>query len=632
MKRNLVNADRSWVEIDLSAFRANLRALKALMPQDQGFIQIVKADAYGHGAAEISKIALAEGAIALGVANPEEGKLLRIQGCQAPLLILSPSLAEEIPAILDYRLIPTVSDRAFALALDRQAGLRGSAVKVHLKLDTGMHRSGALAADFASLWNYCRRLGNLQIEGVFSHFAASEDDPAASRAQERLFHQVLKDNGIDAPLTHLANSSALLNGLGRKAGACRLGILSYGVYTHPSQRELITLKPVMTFRSAVSQVKSIPKGAYVGYNRSWRAQRDTRYAIVPVGYADGYDFLLSNRGSVEIKATACPVIGKVSMDMICVDITGLRGVKTGEPVTLLGGAEPAPRAENLAGAYGGSAYELLCQVGRRARRYYYEDGKLQSSSPLSRRDFVSSDFPDSKLNAIIQSAISQRLDSAEIGELISREILRAFFSNKDREIHYRKNFVHSVKLSDSEASGYYRASTTLSFDKVLQNAYFVVACATDDAALKAYLRRKDVEYRWLLDGNTELSPDSFRLSSVRVNGLDLNTAITYRADCMEIRCEHPGLRELVGTEVRFEIDTVTLYPATSHQLSVFITELTHGVRISFSHPAALGPVDCVPIYSGQNKYPRVTRGTTSITVSTKPGEWVFPLSGIVFAY
>ena len=632
MKRNLVNADRSWVEIDLSAFRANLRALKALMPQDQGFIQIVKADAYGHGAAEISKIALAEGAIALGVANPEEGKLLRIQGCQAPLLILSPSLAEEIPAILDYRLIPTVSDRAFALALDRQAGLRGSAVKVHLKLDTGMHRSGALAADFASLWNYCRRLGNLQIEGVFSHFAASEDDPAASRAQERLFHQVLKDNGIDAPLTHLANSSALLNGLGRKAGACRLGILSYGVYTHPSQRELITLKPVMTFRSAVSQVKSIPKGAYVGYNRSWRAQRDTRYAIVPVGYADGYDFLLSNRGTVALRGALCPVIGRVSMDLVCVDATDAKDVRIGVEAVLLGNSEPELRAEILAASYRGSPYALLCQVGRRAKRYYYERRRLVTSSPLSRREFVSSDYPDSKLNRIIQSAISQRVNSEEMGELISREILRVFFFNKDREILYRRDFRHHISFSGSGDPRFWRAKTTLSFSKTLQNDFFTVACANSEAALKAYFKRRDVEYRWLMDSNFELSPEAFSLSSVRIDGIELETRLHFRNACMEIRCSHPALRDLVGSEVRFEIDTLTLYPRGSHQLSVFITELTHGVKISFSYPEALPPVECVPVFAGQNKYPRVFTNKNTITVSTKAGEWVFPQSGVVFAY
>lgn len=624
--------ERSWVEIDLAAFRANLRALKAFLKRKQGFIQIVKADAYGHGAAEISRIALAEGAVALGVANPEEGKLLRIQGCKAPILILSPSLENEIPAILDFRLTPTISDRSFARKYDQAASGRGVVAKAQLKLDSGMHRSGALEKIFVSLWNYCQNLPNMEIEGVFSHFAASEDDPDYSQKQEQLFLQILNQNDIHPPFVHLANSSALINGLGNSVGLCRLGILSYGIYTHPSQLSKIALQPVMTFKSVLLQLKRINAGDYVGYNKTWQARRDTRYAVVPVGYADGYDFLLSNRGMVSVKGLLCPVIGKVSMDMICVDVTDVKTAKAGDEVILLGNSQDDLRAENLAGQYQGSSYELLCQVGRRAKRYYYEGNKILSSSPLSRRDFVSSDFPDAKLNQIIQSAISQRLDSKEIGELISREILRAFFYDKDREIHYRKNFKHHIRIEKSEFTGYFRATTTLSFDKILQNDYFIVACANTDQALKSYFRRKDVEYRWLMDDNFDLNPDVFQLTSVRINDLDLSTSITYCKACMEIRCGHPGLKELVGTEVRFTIDTSTLYPTSSHQLSVFITELTHGVKISFSHPASLAWIECIPIFSGRNKYPTVLRSARAITLSTKAEEWVFPQSGVVFAY
>lgn len=624
--------ERSWVEIDLAAFRANLRALKVFMKKGQGFIQIVKADAYGHGAAEISRIAIAEGAVALGVANMEEGKLLRIQGCQAPIIILSPSLENEIPAILDFQLTPTISDRSFARSYAQTAQEKGISGKAQLKLDSGMHRSGALEKSFISLWNYCQGLKSLEIEGVFSHFAASEDDPAYSQKQEELFLQILKQNDIHPPLLHLANSSALINGLGSSVGLCRLGILSYGIYTHPSQLGKIALQPVMTFKSVLLQLKRIKAGDYVGYNLTWQARRDTRYAVVPVGYADGYDFLLSNRGVVSVKGLLCPVIGKVSMDMICVDVTDVKTAKAGDEVILLGNSQDELRAEKLAAKYQGSSYELLCQVGRRAKRYYYEGKKILSSSPLSRRDFVSSDFPDAKLNQIIQSAISQRLDSKEIGELISREILRAFFFDKDREIHYRKNFRHHIHFAESELKGYFRATTTLSFDKILQNDYFIVACANNDQALKSYFRRKDVEYRWLMDDNFDLSPDVFQLSSVRINDLALNTSITYSKSCMEIRCGHPGLQELVGSEVRFTIDTSTLYPTSSHQLSVFITELTHGVKISFSHPASLAGVECIPIFSGRSKFPSVSKSATAIAISTKADEWVFPLSGVVFAY
>lgn len=624
--------ERSWVEIDLAAFRANLRELKKFLGPGQGFIQIVKADAYGHGAYQISRVAAVEGATALGVANLEEGKLLRIQGLKLPVLILSPPLAGEIPGIIQYRLTPTIPDLGFARELDSQAASKGIVQKVHLKYDSGMHRSGAQRKDFARLLAGLKKLPNLEIEGVFSHFASGESDAAFSRKQEEDFRTALKENGLQPPQIHLANSAALVNGFGRDAKLCRLGILSYGIYTHPDQRDKLALRPVMTFKSAITQVKEIPKGAGVGYNLTWKAPRQTRYAVIPVGYADGYDFLLSNRGSVSLRETLCPVIGRVSMDMICVDVTDVPRASLGDVVTLLGGSEEKLRAENVSGHYSGSPYELLCQVGRRAKRYYYEGKKLVTSAPLSRRDFVSSDYPDSKLNDIIRAALSQRLESEEIGELISREILRNFFFNKDREIHYRRDFNHKISLSESGTPGYWRASTTLSFEKVLQNDYFTVACATSEKALKSYFKRRDVEYRWLMDENFNPGGDSFQITQVSVNGIKLLTELHKRDSCLEIRCSHPDFKGLVGKEASFRIDTQTLYPKSSHQLSVFITELTRGVKIGFSFPPSLQPVECVPIFSGQNKYPRLTSTKTSITVSTKAGEWVFPQSGVVFAY
>ena len=624
--------ERSWVEIDLDAFRHNLKALKSFLKPEQGFIQIVKADAYGHGAWEIAQAALKEGATALGVANLEEGKLLRIEGCKAPILIFSPSLIDEIPGILEYKLIPTVNDFSFAQALISICAKQKVKCPISLKFDSGMHRSGILEKDFAELWYFCKNAAELEVKSFFSHFASSESDLKFSEAQEKRFKQVIDKYKVEADWIHIANSSALINGLGSSGNLCRLGILSYGVYTHPSQKEKIELKPVMTFKSTVIQIKEIPKGATVGYNQTWKAQRKTRYAVIPVGYADGYDFLLSNKGKVLIEGIICPVIGKVSMDMICVDLTDAPEIQCGAEVILLGNGNNDIRVENLVSLYNGSSYELLCQVGRRAKRYYYEKGRLVTAAPLSRRDFVSSDYPNSKLNQIIQSAIAQRINSEEMSELIFREILRVFFYNQDRDIRYRKNFRHHILFTESLDKDYWKAETTLIFSKTLQRDFFLVACANSDKALKDYFKRNDVEYRWLMDGNFQLNPTAFQLSSVKVNGLELTTRINFKAEAMEIRCSHPELKKLIGQEVRFEINTLTLYPKASHQLSVFITELTHGVQISFSYPETLKQIECVPFFAGQNKYPKITTSKNTISVTTKSEEWVFPQSGVVFAY
>jgi len=585
--------DRSWVEIDLSAFKHNLRQLKSFAPRDQAFLQIVKADAYGHGAYEIGRVALEEGAAYLGVANAEEGKLLRIQGCKAPILILSPSLPDEVAEIVRNGLTATISDTGFATVLEKEAERSDQTVKVHLKLDSGMRRSGASLDAFPALFKYVNTLPHLHIEGVFSHYAASESDPEFSQTQLDSFYRSIRNHTKHVEYVHIANSAALVNGFVAGSNLIRLGILSYGIYSHPDQEARIDLKPVMTFRSHIAQIKELKSGEAIGYNLSWTARRDTVYGIIPVGYADGYDFLLSNRGQVLVDHILCPVIGRVSMDMICIDMTDTPRKEIGAGVTLLGNGNDSIRAEALANAYQGSAYELLCQVGRRARRYYMEAGNISHSAPLARRDFVSSDFSDSKLNQIIQSAISQRLQSEDLGELISREILRAFFFNRDQDIHYRKNFVHHIQLQHSEQPDYWQAVTQLSFSKVLQNDYFIVACATSDETLKRYFKRKEVEYRWLMDDRFELIGEAFQLTDVFVNEIKLETLVKINNSCLEIRCQHPDLKQLVGQEVSFRINTRAFYPKASHQLSVFITELTHGVKVKLDYPPDLESLEVV---------------------------------------
>lgn len=623
--------DRSWVEVHLDAYRANIEALKHFLAPGQSFMQIVKADAYGHGAFEIAEQALELGAALLGVANSEEGKLLRLQGITAPILVLSPSLDTEIDELIEYELRPTISALDFATTLNTRLDKLGKHLHYHLKLDTGMHRSGFSEIDLDDFMKELPSLKHLELEGVLSHFAASENDPEFSKVQEELFQRLLNMFSSGPRYVHIANSSALVSELASSGNLVRLGILSYGIYTDPSQRAMVALKPVMQFKSRVSLVKDIKKGETCGYNRVWTAVQDTRYAIIPVGYADGYDYLLGNRAVVSIGTQFYPVIGKVSMDMITIDI-GDNPVQVGDEVCLLGGSSPETHVENLVASYSGSSYELLCQVGRRARRYYYMNDELCSSAPLSRRDFVPADFSDDKLNSIIEAAVLQRLDSSEIGSIVYREMLSNLFFDKDREIHYRKDFRHSIKLIDGNLPEHFEVETELSYRKVLDSDYFIVACAQSETALQAYLQRKDVEYRWLMDDKFEINPQSFVVSSIKVNDLTLNTEARQERGCLELRCSHPGLGLLLGKEVVFVINTRTIYPRKSHQMSIFITELTKGVALSFTYPEEWTEVECIPIFSGQNRYPKIQRSGSTIELSTKSEEWIFPLSGVVYAY
>jgi alanine racemase len=622
--------DRSWVEIDLAAFARNLEFLKGHLTEGQDFLQIVKADAYGHGAREIAQMALKQGAVYLGVANLEEGKLLRIQGIGAPILILSPSLISEIPAIIDYNLVPAVSDSEFAGALSEH--LQGGDYPIHLKLDTGMHRSGIRMEQAAELYREIALLPGLQIEGIFSHFASSESDADFCRYQEAQFESFLESLPHKPRYIHLSNSAATIRGYGKGCNLARFGILSYGIDTIHDKGLSQNLQAVMTFKSNLSQIKEFRKGESVGYNRDWIAAKDGHYAVVPVGYADGYDFLLSNKASALVNGVLCPVIGRVSMDMITIDISEVPRAKQGDIVALIGHGAEAIRAEHIAGLYGGSAYELLCQIGRRARRYYKEGEEFLHSAPLARRDFVAHDFGDGKLSEIISAALAQRLQSEEIGELIYHEILRSFFADKDRDVHYRKGFAHEICFCESDNPDYFSARTTLSYRKVLGAESFIIACAGSDEHLRRYFTRKDVEYRWLLDEKLELDASSFQVSSAKINGIKLECEIKYRDGSLEIHCSHPDLQTLIGQEVFFEIDTLTLYPKKLHQFSVFISELTQGVSISFRYPESLGGVQPVTIFSGQQKNPQILQEFGTTHISTAEDQWVFPLSGVVFSY
>jgi len=625
--------ERSWVEINLDNFKDNLRELKKYLFPGQAFLQIVKADAYGHGAFEIAKAAIDEGAVYLGVANAEEGKLLRIQGIKSPILILSPSLIAEIPSICDYNLVPTLSDLAFADALSTYVVSNNLEIKVHVKVDTGMNRSGFRTEVFNKAYKHISKLPNIIIEGLFSHFAASENDANFTVAQSKIFDSIVSSLKSLPRYIHLANSAAVLTHNSWKANLVRYGIMSYGVYTDSEQYSKINLKSVMTFKSIIAQIKDIKKGEYVGYNRTWKADKDGQYGIIPIGYADGYDYLLSNKGLASIKGQIYKTIGKVSMDMITVDLASNDIVKVGDEVVLMGGGTNLLRAEQLTSKYCGSAYELLCQVGRRAKRYYLENNQIISYAPLSRREFVSSDFDDTKLSSIISSAINQRLQDDEIADLIFREVLRGFFYNKDKDIQYRKEFVHKVKfIDDPKNKEYYITKTNLKFKKRLQNDYFIVACANSEDVLKRYFMRRDVEYRWLMDTNFKLTTDQFSVTMVKINNVVLNTELSYNKGCLEFRCTHPNLKQLVGKEVSFSIETETFYPKSSHQLSIFITELTKGVMVRFIFPKSIHNVESITVFSGKNKFPEVEKKPSAVLVKTLDNEWVFPNSGIIFAY
>ncbi len=623
---------RSRLKINLDNYEHNLRELKAFISPETEIMQIVKADAYGHGALEIAETALENNVKFLGVANAEEGTFLRYQGIAAPILILSPSLKSEISDIISFNLIPSISDIEFAEEFN---SVLSSLYPVHINIDTGMGRSGVQYIKSLELIEKTSKLKNIDIQGVFSHYSASENDIEYSSYQLKKFEEILSELKFKPEYIHISNSAGMINISNNIANMVRIGLLSYGIYSTDELREKLNLKPVMIFESEVSLIKSADPGEYIGYNKTYQVRDHIKYAVIPIGYADGYDYLLSNKGIVLINNTECPVIGKVSMDMITVDVTKLDNCRVGSKVVILGSENETACFEKAASQFKGSPYELLCQVGRRAPREYYRNGKLIHSSPLLLRNFFPKDFSDRKLRDVIKASLNQKLGNDEVSGIIVHEIIQKLFRDKDRDIHYRRNFRHTIKFSvpqEQEFSNYYKVETSLSFDKLLDDKSFIIACATDSKKLSRYFLKKNVEYRWLLDDKLPLSSKTFLVNEIKVNDISLNIETSIKSGCLEINCSHESLQNMIGNEVTFLIKTATYYPKSQHQMSVFINELTKGIYIKFVYENVLNQVEPVLIFSGQNKFPEVKEAATEIIVSTSTDEWVFPNSGVVFTY
>ncbi len=366
----------NWAQIDLDALRFNARNLaRAVAPAR--LIAVVKANAYGHGAPQIARVLQEMPEVAmLAVAGVDEGQTLRENEIEAPILLLSAILAEEAEAVVDLDLTPTVWTIEVALALDAAARKRKFRRKIHFKVDSGMNRLGAHWCDAARDFAAISQLENLEIEAVYTHFARADDESEFSALQLRRFNEFCAQIDLESGvLRHVSNSAGALRFEKARFDLVRPGIALYGA--HPC-RELapnIELRPVMTWRARVTALKNVAKGESVSYGSTWTAPRDSVIATLPAGYADGYLRSLSNCGEVLIGGKIAPVVGRVTMDQILVDVTGLEA-KIGDIATLWGEGLPV---ESVASRAGTISYELLCAVAARVPRVYINE-KVGSSA------------------------------------------------------------------------------------------------------------------------------------------------------------------------------------------------------------------------------------------------------------
>lgn len=371
----LLSARRPTVgEVDLGALEFNYRQIKKRIPGGVKLLAVVKADAYGHGSVPVSLRLEKLGVEYFGVAIPEEGVELRRGGVKTPILVLGGIFGEEVEQIFRFRLTPVVFGKDSLKILSREADRRGRKVKVHLKVDTGMGRLGVPLNRWPDFLREVRRFPRIETEGILSHFAMTNEEKGFTQSQWRAFQEAVataQKFGIRCPYLHMASSAMLTAFPTYSARLVRPGIMLYGAYPSPSFRSLISLKPVMTLKTRIHFLKWVHPGTRISYGGTFKAKRESLIATLPIGYADGYSRHLSNHGEVLVRGKRAPVVGKVCMDFIMVDVTDIPRVSTGDEVVLMGrqGKEQIT-PEEIADKINSISYEVLCSIGKRVPRIY----------------------------------------------------------------------------------------------------------------------------------------------------------------------------------------------------------------------------------------------------------------------
>jgi alanine racemase len=361
------------VEVSLARLSENFRAIRtAVTPA--AVMPIVKANAYGHGLVEVARHLVALGATSLGVAFLEEAIALRAAGVEVPILVMGGILGDQIPLFLRHRLVLTASSIDKLRQIDETARDMGVAASVHLKIDTGMERIGVRHSNARSLFERAADARHCSVEGVYSHFAnADAADLTSARLQLARFLEAVvwyDKQGMTPPIRHMANSGAVLQLPESHLDMVRPGILLYGVYPSLEVRQTIPVKPALAWRSRVVYFKVVPAGHPVSYGSTWQADHPVRLVTVPVGYGDGYFRALSNVAEVIIRGKRYPVVGRVCMDQIMVNIEW-ETAYNGDLVTLLGAeGDEIITCEHLAEWAGTIPYEVLTNINTRVPRVY----------------------------------------------------------------------------------------------------------------------------------------------------------------------------------------------------------------------------------------------------------------------
>lgn len=363
-------------EVDLAALRHNVSAVRSLAP-NAAVMAVVKANAYGHGAVQVARALETTEVQLLGVALVEEGVELRNAGVKKPILVLGGSYEGGYDLLVEYDLMPTVFREEHLRSFAKAARGRGRPALAHVKVDTGMGRIGVLPNDLEGFLDLAEATPEVKLDGLLSHFANADlADAELTSLQIQRFRTALEQmraRGLAPSFRHLSNSAGVLDRPevrdGLELNLVRPGIMLYGLSPAPWMKDRASLQPVLSWKTAVTHLKTVSKGTPISYGSTWVAQRESVIATLPVGYADGYSRQYSNRADVLIRSARAKIAGRVCMDMIMIDVTEIAGAQVGDEVVLLG-AQGTDRitAEELAALGGTIHYEVLCALGARVPR------------------------------------------------------------------------------------------------------------------------------------------------------------------------------------------------------------------------------------------------------------------------
>ena len=378
--------------IDLDAILYNMNSMHQNISEDTKIMAVIKADGYGHGAAEVAEcIEHLDYLAGYAVATVEEGLILRNHGIKKPILILGYAFPDQYDELIAADMRPTVFTREMAQELSQAAGEMGVDCPIHFAVDTGMSRIGyQVTEEAADEMAQIARLPHIMVEGIFTHFArADEADKTSAKEQFALFEKMismLEERGIRIPVKHCSNSAGIVELKEANMDMVRAGITLYGLWpSEEVRRDIIDLKPALSLITHVAYVKDLEAGRAISYGGTYVTKRPSRIATIPVGYADGYARGLSNKGAVLIHGKRAPICGRVCMDQFMVDVTDIPEIKMGDEVILIGSAgEETITMEEVGELSGRFNYEFVCNLGKRIPRVFRRNGKI-----IARKDHFS---------------------------------------------------------------------------------------------------------------------------------------------------------------------------------------------------------------------------------------------------